>query len=65
VVPLPSICLPIVYLDVFEEYLTQVDDQELKFGYLHEDGVMCYKLNWSLGEINAFFADKIISNGLW
>jgi hypothetical protein len=32
-----------------------VDDRELKFGYLLEDGVMCHTLNCALGEIKIVF----------
>ena len=53
------------YLKIFNEFVDQVDDDELRNGYFQQDGATCHTSNDSMTEIESFFDDWIISKALW
>ena len=61
-----SLCLNTArYLKTFNEFVDQLDDDELRNGYFQQDGATCHTSNESMTEIENFFDDRIISKALW
>ena len=50
---------------VHNEFVDQLDDDELRNGYFQQDGATCHTSNESMTEIESFFDDRIISKALW
>ena len=50
---------------VHNEFVDQLDDDELRNGYFQQDGGTCHTSNESMTEIESFFDDRIISKALW
>ncbi|KAJ8883775.1 hypothetical protein PR048_015629 [Dryococelus australis] len=48
-----------------DEFVEQLDDVELRKGYLKQDGATCRNSNISMALIASFFGDRIISENLW
>ena len=53
------------YLKIFNEFVDQLDDDELRNGYFQQVGATCHTSNESMTEIESFFDDRIISKSLW
>jgi len=53
------------YLEIFNEFVDQLDDDELRNGYFQQDGATRHTSNESMTEIESFFDDRIISKALW
>jgi len=53
------------YLEIFNEFVDQLDDDELRNGYFQQDGATCHTSNESMSEIESFFDDWIILKALW
>ena len=53
------------YLKIFNEFVDQLDDDELRNGYFQQDGATCHTSNENMTEIEGFFDDRIISKALW
>ena len=61
-----SLCLNTArYLEIFNEFVDQLDDDELRNSYFQQDGATCHTSNESMTEIESFFDDRIISKVLW
>ena len=58
-----SLCCALV--KIFNEFVDQLDDDELRNGYFQQDGATCHTSNESMTEIESFFDDRIISKALW
>ena len=43
------------YLEIVNEFVDQLDDDELRNGYFQQDGATCHTSNESMAEINSFF----------
>jgi hypothetical protein len=54
-----------VYVNIFETFVNQLDDEELQRGFFQQDGGTCHTFNDSIAEIESFIEDRIISKGLW
>jgi len=52
------------YLEIFKEFVDQLDYDELRSGYFQQDGATCHTSNESMTEIESFFDDRIISKAL-
>jgi hypothetical protein len=52
-------------MEIFNEFVNQLDDEEISTGYFQQDGATCHTSNASMAEIASFFDDCIISKGLW
>ena len=60
-----SLCCAVVKENgVHNEFVDQLDDDELWNGYFQQDGATCHTLNESVTEIESFFDDRIISKAL-
>ena len=53
------------YLKIFNEFVDQLDDDELRNDYFQQDGATCHTSNESMTEIESFIDDRIISKALW
>ena len=53
------------YLKIFNEFVDQLDDDELRNGSFQQDGATRHTSNDSMTEIESFFDDRIISKALW
>ena len=53
------------YLKILNEFVDQLDDDELRNGYFQQDGATCHTSNERMTEIESFFDDRIISKALW
>ena len=61
-----SLCCAVVKENgVHNEFVDQLDDDELRNGYFQQDGATCHTSNESMTEIESFFDDRIISKALW
>ena len=61
-----SLCCAVVKENgVHNEFVDQLDDDELRNAYFQQDGVTCHTSNESMTEIQSFFDDRIISKALW
>ena len=50
---------------VHNEFVDQLDDDELRNGCLQQGEATCHTSNESMTEIESFFDDRIISKALW
>jgi hypothetical protein len=53
-----------VYIELFREFVNQLDDQELTLGYYQQDGATSHTSGVSIVEVESFFPDRVISRGL-
>ena len=53
------------YMDIFNTFVNQLDDEELSIGYFQQDGATSHTSHASMAEIKSFFGDRVISKGLW
>jgi len=53
------------YLEIFNEFVDQLDDAELRNCYFQQDVATRHTSNESMAEIESFFDDRIISKALW
>ena len=61
-----SLCSALVKENgVHNEFVDQLDDDELRNGYFEQDGATCHTSNESVTEIEIFFDDWNISKALW
>ena len=61
-----SLCCAVVKVNgVHNEFVDQLDDDELRNGYFQQDGATCHTSNESMTEIESIFDDRIISKALW
>jgi hypothetical protein len=51
-----------VYIELFREFVNQLDDQELARGYYQQDGATSHTSGMSMAEVASFFPD---SNFMW
>ena len=58
-----SLCCAVV--KIFNEFVDQLDDDELRNGYFQQDGATCHTSNESMTEIESFFDGRFISKALW
>ena len=48
------------YLEISNEFVDQLDDDELRNGYFQQDGATCHTSKESMAEIESFFDDRVI-----
>jgi len=53
------------YMEIFNTFVNQLDDEELSIGYFQQDGATSHNSHVSMAEIQSFFGDRVISKGLW
>jgi hypothetical protein len=53
-----------VYIELFREFVNQLDDQELTLGYYQQDGATSHTSGVSMAEVESLFP-RVISRGLW
>jgi len=53
------------YMEIFNTFVNQLDDEELSTGYFQQDGATSHTSHASMAEIQSFFGDHIILKGLW
>ena len=53
------------YMEIFNTFVNQLDDEELSVGYFQQDGATSHTSHASMAEIQTFFGDRVISKGLW
>ena len=53
------------YMEIFNTFVNQMDDEELSIGYFQQDGATSHTSHASLAEIQSVFGDRVISKGLW
>jgi hypothetical protein len=49
-----------VYIELFREFVDQLNDQELKLGYYQQDGATSHTSGVSMAEVESFFPDGVI-----
>jgi hypothetical protein len=54
-----------VYIELFREFVNQLDDQELTLGYYQQDEATSHTSGVSIAKVESFFPDRVISRGLW
>jgi hypothetical protein len=54
-----------VYIELFREFVNQLDDQELTLSYYQQDGATSHTSGVNMAEVESFFPDRVISRGLW
>jgi hypothetical protein len=54
-----------VYNQLFREFVNQLYDQELTLGYYQQHGATSHISGMSMAEVESFFPDRVISQGLW
>jgi len=52
------------YMEIFNTFANQLDDEELSIGYFQQDGATSHTSHASMAEIQSFFGDRVISKGL-
>jgi len=52
------------YMEIFNTFVNQFDDEELSIGYFQQDGATSYTSHASMAEIQSFIGDRVISKGL-
>jgi len=52
------------YMEIFNTFVNQLDDEELSVGYFQQDGATSHTSHASMAEIQSFFGDHVISKGL-
>jgi hypothetical protein len=50
---------------MFQDFVNQLDDEELSLGFYQQDGATCHTSAARMAEIESFFPGRIISKGLW
>jgi len=53
------------YIEIFNTFVNQLDDEELSIGYFQQDGATSHTSLASMAEIQSFFGDRVISKTLW
>jgi len=53
------------YMEIFNTFVNQSDDEELSIGYFQQDGATSRTSHVSMAEIQSFIGDDVISQGLW
>ena len=53
------------YMEIFNTFVNQLDDEELSTGYFQQDGATSHTSHAGMAEIQSFFGDLVISKGLW
>jgi len=53
------------YMEIFNTFVNQLDDEELSVGYFQQDGATSHTSHASMAEIQSFFGDCIVSKGFW
>jgi len=53
------------YMEMFNTFVNQLDDEELSIGYFQQDGATSHTSHASMPEIQSFIGDHVISKGLW
>ena len=53
------------YMEIFNSFVNQMDDEELSVGYFQQDGATSHTSHVSMAEIQSSFGDRVISKGLW
>jgi hypothetical protein len=53
------------YVEIFNEFVDQLEDDKLRNVYFQQDGATCHTSNESMAKIESFFDDRIISKALW
>jgi len=53
------------YMEIFNTFVNQLDDEELSIEYLQQDGATSHTSHASTVEIQSFFRNRVISKGLW
>ena len=52
------------YMEIFNTFVNQLDDEELSVGYLQQDGTTSHTSHARVAKIQSFFGDHVISKGL-
>ena len=52
------------YMEIFNTFVNQLEDEELSTGYFQQDGVTSHASHASMAEIQSFFGDRVVSKGL-
>jgi len=52
------------YMEIFNTFVNQLDDEELSIGYFQQDGATSPTTHASMAEIQSFFGDRVVSKGL-
>jgi hypothetical protein len=47
-----------VYIELFWEFVNQLDDQELTLGYYQQDGATSHTSSMSMAEVETFFSER-------
>jgi hypothetical protein len=47
-----------VYIELFQEFVNQLNDQELTLGYYEQDGATSHTSGMSMAEVESFFPDS-------
>jgi len=53
------------YMETFNTFVNQLDDEELSIGYFQQDGATSHTSHASMAKIQSFSGDHITSKGLW
>jgi len=53
------------YMEIFNTFVNQLDDEKLSTGYFQQDGATFHTSHANMAEIQSFFDDRVISKGLW
>jgi len=53
------------YMEIFNIFVNQLDDEELSIGYFQQDGATSHTSHTSMAEIQSFSGDRVISKGFW
>ena len=53
-----------VYMEIFNTFVNQLDDEELSSGYFQQDGMTSHTSHASMAKIQSFFGNCVISKGL-
>lgn len=53
------------YCDIFNEFVTQLHDDELRRGFFQQDGATAHTSNATLTHLQEFYDNRVISKNLW
>jgi len=53
------------YMEIFNTFVNQLDDEELSIGYFQQDGATSHTSHASMAEMQSFLGDRVILKGLW
>jgi len=53
------------YMEIFNTFVNQLDDEELSIGYFQQDGATSHTSHVSIAKIQSFIGDSVIAKGLW